>query len=98
VFDFLTGDPLVQLDMRLSELIHHFQSPGPIRVASLITAVGGWQVVLPVVAAALIWLLTQVRSALAAGLAVSVIGNTLSVATLLAPSNTSNNFVYLVLP
>lgn len=82
VFEFLTGDPLVQLDMRLSELIHHFQSPGPIRVASLITAAGGWQVVLPVVAAALIWLLTRGRSALAAGLAVSVIGSTASVALL----------------
>jgi membrane protein DedA with SNARE-associated domain/membrane-associated phospholipid phosphatase len=81
-FDFLTGDPLVQLDMRLSELINHLQSPGPIRVASLITAVGSWQVVLPVVVAALIWLLTQGGSALAAGLAVSVIGNTLSVALL----------------
>ncbi|MFZ5752355.1 MAG: VTT domain-containing protein [Pseudomonadota bacterium] len=82
VFEFLTGDPLVQLDMRLSELIHHFQSPGPIRVASLITAAGGWQVVLPMVAAALIWLVTQGRSALASGLAVSVIGNTASVALL----------------
>lgn len=82
VFDFMTGDPFVQLDMRLSELIHHFQSPGPIRVASLITALGGWQVVLPVVVATLIWLMIEGRRALAAGLVVSVIGNALSVALL----------------
>jgi len=82
VFEFLTGAPLLQLDTRLAELIHHFQSPGPIRVASLITAIGAWQVVLPVVVVALIWSLTEGRRALALGLAVSVIGNTLSVALL----------------
>lgn len=81
-YEFLTGDPLLQLDMRLAELVHHFQSPGPIRLASYITAAGGWQVVLPVVAAALILLLTRGRHALAAGLAVSVMGNTLSVSLL----------------
>lgn len=82
VFEFLAGDPLLQLDARLAELIHHFQSPVPLRIAALITAIGGWQVVLPVMAAALIWLLTEGRRALATGLAVSVIGNTLSVAAL----------------
>ncbi|MCB2093022.1 MAG: VTT domain-containing protein [Rhodobacteraceae bacterium] len=82
VFEFLVGDPWLQIDMRLSELIHHFQSPGPIRAASLITAVGDWQVVLPVVVAVLICLMTEGRRALAAGLVVSVIGNTLSVAAL----------------
>ncbi|MCC0064936.1 MAG: VTT domain-containing protein [Defluviimonas sp.] len=81
-FDFLMGGPIVQLDVRLSELIHHFQSPGPIRVASFVTAVGAWQVVLPVVAAALVWLMTEARRGLAAGLLVSVIGNVLSVAAL----------------
>lgn len=82
VFEFLRGDPLLQLDTRLSVLIHHFQSPGPIRIASLVTAAGGWQVVLPVILAALIWLLTEGRPALALGLAVSVVGNTVSVALL----------------
>ncbi len=82
VFEFLSGDPLIGLDNRLSELIHHFQSPGPIRVASFITAVGGWQVVLPVMVAALIWLITEGRRALAVGLAVSVAGNTITVAAL----------------
>jgi membrane protein DedA with SNARE-associated domain/membrane-associated phospholipid phosphatase len=82
VFEFLLGDPLLGLDTRLSELIHHFQSPGPIRVASFITAIGGWQVVLPVMVAALIWLMTEGRRALAVGLAVSVAGNTITVAVL----------------
>lgn len=82
VLEFLAGDPLLQLDTRLAQLIHHFQSPVPIRIASLITAAGSWQVVLPVLVAALIWLLTGGRGALATGLAVSVIGNTLSVAAL----------------
>lgn len=82
VFDFLAGGTLFQLDTRLAELIHHFQLPGPIRIASLITSVGGWQVVLPVVSAALIWLFIERRRALAMGLAVSVIGNTCSVALL----------------
>ena len=82
VFDFLVGGTLFQLDTRLAELIHHFQLPGPIRIASLITSVGGWQVVLPVVSATLIWLLIEGRRALAMGLAVSVIGNTCSVALL----------------
>jgi membrane protein DedA with SNARE-associated domain/membrane-associated phospholipid phosphatase len=82
VFEFVSGSPVLQIDTRLAELIHHFQSPGPIRVASFVTAVGGWQVVLPVVSAALIWLLAQGRRALATGLVVSVIGNTVSVAIL----------------
>ena len=82
VSDFLVGGTLFQLDTRLAELIHHFQLPGPIRIASLITSVGGWQVVLPVVSAALIWLFIERRRALAMGLAVSVIGNSCSVALL----------------
>ena len=80
--DFLAGNPMLQLDMRLAQLIHHFQSPGPIRIASLITALGGWHVVVPVFGAAMLWLLLSGRRALAAGLAVSVIGNTISVALL----------------
>jgi membrane protein DedA with SNARE-associated domain len=65
--DFLAGNPMLQLDMRLAQLIHHFQSPGPIRIASLITALGGWHVVVPVFGAAMLWLLLSGRRALAAG-------------------------------
>ncbi|WP_417208532.1 VTT domain-containing protein [Antarctobacter sp.] len=82
VFEFLAGDPFLWIDVRLAELIHHFQAPGPIRFAAGVTAFGGWQSVLPVFAAVLIWLGIQGRRALAAGLAVAVFGNTVSVAAL----------------
>ena len=82
VFEFLHGSPLFGLDNRLSELIHHFQSPGPIKIASFVTAVGGWQVVLPIILATLIWLMTERQSALAVGMTVSIVGSSLSVALL----------------
>ncbi|WP_116132025.1 bifunctional DedA family/phosphatase PAP2 family protein [Tropicimonas sp. IMCC34043] len=82
IVDFLLDDPVRQLDMRLAELIHHFQSPGPIRLATRITALGSWQVVWPLMAAAVLWLLSARRRALALGLVVSVLGSTLSVALL----------------
>lgn len=80
--DFLSGDPMLQLDARLAELIHHFQSPLPIRIASLVTALGGWHVVAPLVAATLAWLVLEARRPLAAGLLVSVLGNAATVALL----------------
>ena len=82
VIEFVAGDAVLQLDLRLAGLIHPFQAPMPIRIASWFTAAGGWQVVLPLVAASLLWLLLTGRRALAAGLAVSVVGNTVSVALL----------------
>lgn len=82
LFDFHTGNPLQQLDLRLAELFHHIQAPVPIRIAAFVTAAGGWQVVVPLVTAALIWLTLQGQRALAAGLAVAAIGNTLSVTLL----------------
>jgi membrane protein DedA with SNARE-associated domain/membrane-associated phospholipid phosphatase len=82
VADFLSGDPMLRLDMRLAELIHHFQSPVPIRIASWFTATGGWQVVWPLVTACLVWLLLERRRPLAIGLLVSVLGSTASVAVL----------------
>ncbi len=82
VVDFLSGDPMLQLDMRLAELIHHFRSPAPVRIATGLTALGGWKVVLPVVAATLVWLALEGRRSLAAGLLVSVVGNTITVALL----------------
>lgn len=82
VTEFISGSPLLQLDARLAELIHHFQAPVPIRVASFVTAAGGWHVVLPLVLATLIWLMMEGRRTLALGLLSSVIGNTISVALL----------------
>ncbi len=80
--DFLSGDPMLQFDGRLAELLHHFQSPVPIRIASFVTAFGGWHVVAPLVAATLAWLAIEVRRPLVAGLLVSVLGNTATVALL----------------
>ncbi|MCA8881678.1 MAG: VTT domain-containing protein [Rhodobacteraceae bacterium] len=80
--DFLAGDAIVRIDMRLAELLHHFQSPMPVRIASWITAFGGWQVVTPLVTASVLGLLLAGRRALAAGMVVSFAGNAASVALL----------------
>ena len=82
VADFALDAPVVQLDLRLAELVHHFWSPVPLRIATWITALGGWQVVTSLMAAALLWLMLAGRRALAAGLVVSALGNTLTVAVL----------------
>lgn len=82
IFDFALGGPLLQVDQRLAELIHHFQSPIPIDIATRITAVGSWQVVTPLVAATIVWLLGERRYQLAVGMLVSVLGSTVSVAML----------------
>lgn len=80
--DFTLDASMAALDMRLAELIHHFWSPVPIRIASWITALGGARVVAPLVAVALIWLMQSGRRALAAGLTLSVLGSTLTVSLL----------------
>jgi membrane-associated phospholipid phosphatase len=51
--DFLSGDPMLQLDGRLAELVRRFHSPMPIRIASLVTALGGWHVVAPLLVSVL---------------------------------------------
>lgn len=82
VIDFMAGDPMLQVDARLAELIHAFQAPGPILVASRITAAGSWPAVWALMSATLIWLALERRGALAIGLVVSVLGSTVSVAVL----------------
>ena len=82
VVDFVAGDQMLQFDARLAELIHAFQAPVPILIASRITALGSWPAVWALMAAALIWLALQRRRALAIGLLVSVLGSTVSVAIL----------------
>lgn len=80
--DFALDASMAALDMRLAELIHQFWSPAPIRIASWITIPGGVRVVAPLVAATLIWLALAGQRPLATGLAVSVMGNTLTVSLL----------------
>ncbi|WP_228931072.1 bifunctional DedA family/phosphatase PAP2 family protein [Roseibium aggregatum] len=82
VLDFLHDSQIVQLDKRLAELIHHFQSPALINLSTWVTAAGSWTAVLPLTVAGLIWLLLQRCHTLAAGLLISVLGSTVSVALL----------------
>lgn len=80
--EFALDASMAALDMRLAELIHHFWSPVPIRVAAWVTAIGGMRVVAPVALGVLIWLMLAGRRALAMGLFLSVLGNTATVSLL----------------
>jgi membrane protein DedA with SNARE-associated domain/membrane-associated phospholipid phosphatase len=82
VFDFLTADPIMQVDERVANLIHAFWTPAFLRVAAHITALGDGRVILALFVAVAGWLLFTGRRDLAAGLATSVIGNVASVALL----------------
>ena len=81
---YLAGGPLVQLDQRLAELVAAARSEGMVRFFAIVTATGGWQVVVPVIGAAVIWLVAKGQRVLAAALAMSAIGNTLAVSLLKA--------------
>lgn len=82
VFDFLRADPILQVDERLAQLIHAFWTPGLLRLATHVTALGDARVIVPLAAAALIWLFLHGRRDLAAGLLVSLAGNQASVSLL----------------
>lgn len=79
VFEFLRSDPILQVDLRLAQLIHAFWTPGLIRLAAHVTALGDWRVVGTLMVAALVWLVLRGRKDLAAGLVLSVVGNLVSV-------------------
>lgn len=82
VVDFVAGDPVLLLDARLAQWLHALQSPEPLRIATLLSAIGGHLVVVPLTAALLVWLLLRRQVALAIGLAVSVAGSVAAVAAL----------------
>lgn len=84
VFDFLTADPIVQADERIAALVHTFWTPGALRLAAHVTALGDSQVVLPLGILAVGWLVLRDRRDLAVGLAVSVAGNAVTVMALKA--------------
>jgi len=75
----LADDPMLALDKRLAELIYHFQSPVPIRIAAHVTALGGWDVVWPLMLGAVIWFWLDRRPALALSLILSVLGSSVTV-------------------
>lgn len=78
----LTAEAVVQADTRLANLIHDFWTPWLIRTFTYITALGDPRVVSALVLAALVWLWTRKRPDLMLGLALSVIGNVLTVTLL----------------
>ncbi|MCB1339411.1 MAG: bifunctional DedA family/phosphatase PAP2 family protein, partial [Maritimibacter sp.] len=82
VFDFLTSDPIVQIDERVAGLMHVFWAPGVLKLAAHLTALGDSRVVFALALLAIGWLVLRGRRDLAAGLAVSVLGDVLSVMVL----------------
>lgn len=79
VFEFLRSDPILQVDERLTELIHAFWTPGLLRFAAHVTALGDPRVVTALCLAALIWLAGRARFDLALGLILAVLGEAISV-------------------
>lgn len=79
VFEFLHADPILQVDLRLAELIHSFWNPGLIQLAAHVTALGDPRVVTALFLAALVWVSLLGRRDLAMGLAFSVLGDVASV-------------------
>lgn len=84
VLDFLMADPIVQIDMRIANLIHAFRDPALLRLSSYVTALGDWRTVALLAAAAAVWLMSGRRVDLVVGLAVAVVGNVISVSILKA--------------
>ncbi|MCC0080562.1 MAG: bifunctional DedA family/phosphatase PAP2 family protein [Rhodobacter sp.] len=82
VVDFLSGDPILQVDTRLAAWIHSLQAPLPVRVATAFTALGSAHVVAPLSLAMLAWLLLRRQIALAVGVAISVAGSAGAIAAL----------------
>lgn len=82
VFEFLRAGPILQVDVRLAQLIHAFWTPGLLRLAAHVTALGDARVVVALAAASLIWLLLHERRDLATGLILALAGNQLSVTLL----------------
>ncbi len=70
--DFLQSDPIVQIDARLAALMRLFWTPGLIQIFTWITALGDTQLVAALLVLALVWLAWLRRFDLAAGLAVSL--------------------------
>ncbi len=66
--DFLRAEPIVQIDLRLAELMHMFWTPALLQVFTWITALGDTRLVAAVLALAALWLGLRGRIALLLGL------------------------------
>jgi hypothetical protein len=75
VLDLLRDNQVVQADTRLASLIHAFQTPGAIRVAAHVTALGDWRVVALLMVGLLAWLALRGQKALVLGLCTAVKGS-----------------------
>ncbi|MGV8987250.1 MAG: LssY C-terminal domain-containing protein [Cypionkella sp.] len=82
VFEFLRAAPILLVDERLAELIHVLWTPGLLRLAAHVTALGDARVIIALAVAAAIWLLLRGRRDLAAGLVLSIAGNQASISLL----------------
>ncbi|WP_068301634.1 bifunctional DedA family/phosphatase PAP2 family protein [Pararhodobacter sp. CCB-MM2] len=82
VFDWLTAAPIVAVDTRVANLLHAFWSPGLLRGATWITALGDTRLVAAVTLAFVIALAARGRMALALAMVVAVVGNAVSVTVL----------------
>ena len=79
---FLSGDAIVQTDVRLANLIHAFWTPWLIIVFTCVSALADLRVMVPMMLVVLTWLWVRKRPDLLLGLSVSVIGNVFTVALL----------------
>jgi len=84
VFDFLMADPILQIDIRLANLIHAFWNPTLLRFFTHITAMGDWRIVAILLVGTLAMLGYRKRLDLILGLSLTVIGNVALVSILKA--------------
>ncbi len=82
VLDFLLQEPIVQVDVRLANLIHAFWNIRALRIATFLTALGDARTVASLFVGIIVLLVAHGRLPLAAGLGVTVLGNVATVALL----------------
>lgn len=80
--DFVQAEPIVQIDARFAQLMHLFWTPLLIQVFTAFTALGDTQVVVALLALAMLWLLLTSRAIFLLGLA-AALGSDLVSVTLL---------------
>ncbi|MCY0150935.1 LssY C-terminal domain-containing protein [Hoeflea alexandrii] len=82
VYDFIGSTEVTQADQRVANLLYAMRDTRLISFFGWVTAFGGWEVILPLVAGATVGLLILRQSALATGLWIVILGNQASVTIL----------------
>ncbi len=80
--DFVQAEPIVQIDARFAQLMHLFWTPLLIQVFTAFTALGDTQVVVALLALAMLWLLLTSRATFLLGLAAALCSDLVSVTLL----------------